>query len=85
MNKKVHPGSLASYKPSLSSKDCSHLLDIDRKNVGQVTFQVSLGHYLTGRMLGLILALLSGKVTGLEIRRPGSLVLICLPTNFISI
>lgn len=32
-------------------------------------------------MLGLILALLSGKVTGLEIRGPGSLVLIWLPTS----
>ena len=47
-------------------------------------FQVSLGYYLTSRMLGLILAQMSGKVTGLEIRRPGSLVLIWLPTSFIS-
>ena len=69
-------GSLAWSKTSLSSKDCSHLLDTDRKNAGQVKFQVSLGHYLTSRMLGLILALLSGKVTGLEIRRLGSLILI---------
>lgn len=77
MNKKDPPlGSLAWLKASLPSKDCSHLLDTDRKNAGQVTFQVSLGHYLTSRMLGPILALLTGKVTGLEIRRPGSLVLI---------
>lgn len=47
-------------------------------------FQVSSGYYLTTRMLGLILAQLNGKVTGLEIRRPGSLALIWLPTSFIS-
>lgn len=74
--KRSPPGSLAWLKAFPSSKDSFHLLDTDRKNAGQVKFQVSLGHYPTSRMLGLILELLSGKFTGLEIRRPGSLVLI---------
>lgn len=83
--KRFLPDSLAWHRVSLSSKECSHFLEIDWKNAGQVSFKVSLGYYLTSRMLGLILAQMSGKVTGLEIRRPGSLVLIWLPTSFNSV
>ena len=79
--KRSLPGGLAWYRFSLFSKDPFPLPRNWQEKCWPSKFQISLGHYLTSRMLGLILALLTGKVTGLEIRGPGSLVLIWLPTS----